>query len=200
MTYPQQRRIPKIPEFLVKEILNGLPVYYKGYKSVLRKEKKVEDIMGASGLQIFIISYFSKLLYKKLDDTLYYVFTGEGGIHIDKNNNVSGDILVFEKQKLRPSLIDIHYLNVPPLIDIEIDVQIDNGNFTDFEYIQTKTKNLLAFGVQKVIWVLTKTEQVIVAEPKKDWLLIDWKKDIEILEGIMFNIPAYLEAEGVKYK
>jgi hypothetical protein len=41
---------------------------------------------------------------------------------------------------------------------------------------------------------------VIVAEPQKDWLVIDWTKDIEILNGLTFNVPAYLAKEGVELK
>jgi Uma2 family endonuclease len=197
MTYSSQRKIQKVPAYLVKEILDEMPVFYKGYKAVLRKEKTLEDIMGASGLQIFIVRYLFRLLDRSLDENLFYVFTGEGGLHIDKGNNLSGDVLVFEKEKLTPNLIDTHYLNIPPLIDIEVDVEIDNGTFTDIEYIQRKTDNLLTFGTQKVIWILTKAQKIIVAEPNKDWLMIDWQKDIEIMNGITFNIPQFLDKEGV---
>jgi Uma2 family endonuclease len=197
MTYSSQRKIPKVPSHLVKEILDGMPVFYKGYKAVLRKEKTIEDIMGASGLQIFIVRYLFRLLDRNLDDNLFYVFTGEGGLHLSKGTNLSGDVLVFDKQTLTPDLIDTHYLNIPPLIDIEIDVEIDNATFSDFDYIQRKTDNLLKFGTQKVIWILTKTQKVIVAEPNKDWLLIDWQKDVEITNGITFNVPQYLKKEGV---
>jgi Uma2 family endonuclease len=196
-TTPKTRKPAKVPEYLIKEVLDGLPVYYKGYKAVLRKEKSLEEIMGASGLQLLIIRYLFRLLDRALDENLFYVFTGEGGLHIGKGNNVAGDILVYEKQKLTPNFINEHYLQIPPLINIEIDVEIDNANFTDYEYIDRKTKNLLAFGVQKVLWILTKTKQVIVAEPDQDWLVIDWHKDIEIFHGITFNIPAYLEKEGI---
>ena len=197
MTYSSQRKIPKVPTYLVKEVLDDMPVFYKGYKAVLRKEKTIEDIMGASGLQIFIVRYLFRLLDRNLDDNLFYVFTGEGGLHLSKGTNLSGDVLVFDKQTLTPDLIDTHYLNIPPLIDIEIDVEIDNTTFSDFDYIQRKTDNLLKFGTQKVIWILTKTQKIIVAEPNKDWLLIDWQKDVEITNGITFNVPQYLKKEGV---
>jgi Uma2 family endonuclease len=174
-----------------------MPVFYKGYKAVLRKEKTIEDIMGASGLQIFIVRYLFRLLDRNLDDNLFYVFTGEGGLHLSKGTNLSGDVLVFDKQVLTPDLIDTHYLNIPPLIDIEIDIEIDNTTFSDFDYIQRKTDNLLKFGTQKVIWILTKTQKVIVAEANKDWLMIDWQKDVEITKGITFNVPQYLKKEGV---
>lgn len=197
MTYSIQRKIPKVPSYLIKEMLDDIPVFYKGYKAVLRKEKTIEDIMGASGLQIFIVRYLFRLLDRNLDDRLFYVFTGEGGLHLGKGTNLSGDVLVFDKQILTPDLIDTHYLNIPPLIAIEIDVEIDNTTFSDFDYIQRKTDNLLKFGTQKVIWILTKTQKIIVAEPNKDWLLIDWQKDVEIISGITFNVPQYLKKEGV---
>ena len=197
MTYSIQRKIPKVPSYLVKETLDDVPVFYKGYKAVLRKEKTIEDIMGASGLQIFIVRYLFRLLDRNLDDNLFYVFTGEGGLHLSKGTNLSGDVLVFDKQTLTPDLIDTHYLNIPPLIDIEIDVEIDNTTFSDFDYIQRKIDNLLKFGTQKVIWILTKTQRIIVAEPNKDWLLIDWQKDLEITNGITFNVSQYLKKEGV---
>ena len=197
MTYSIQRKIPKVSSYLVKEILDNMPVFYKGYKAVLRKEKTIEDITGASGLQIFIVRYLFRLLDRNLDDNLFYVFTGEGGLHLRKGTNLSGDVLVFDKQLLTPDLIDTHYLNIPPLIDIEIDVEIDNTTFSDFDYIQRKIDNLLKFGTQKVIWILTKTQRIIVAEPNKDWLLIDWQKDLEITNGITFNVSQYLKKEGV---
>jgi Uma2 family endonuclease len=197
MTYSSQRKISKVPPCLVKEILDEIPVYYKGYKAVVRKEKNLEDIIGASGLQIFIVRYLFRLLDRNLNENLFYVFTGEGGLHLDKGNNLSGDVLVFEKSTLTPDLIDTHYLNIPPLIDIEVDVEIDNSTFSDFEYIQKKTKKLLEFGTQKVIWILTKTKTIIVAEPNKDWLMIDWAKDVEVINNINFNVQNYLIKEGI---
>jgi hypothetical protein len=197
MTYSSQRKISKVPSYLIKEILDEIPVYYKGYKAVVRKEKTLEDIMGASGLQIFIVRYLFRLLDRNLDENLFYVFTGEGGLHLDKGNNLSGGVLIFEKSTLTPDLIDTHYLNIPPLIDIEVDVEIDNSTFSDFEYIQKKTKKLLDFGTQKVIWILTKTKTIIVAEPNKDWLMIDWAKDVEVINNLNFNIQNYLIKEGI---
>jgi Uma2 family endonuclease len=199
MTTATQRKVArKVPEYLIKEVLDGIPIYYKGYKSVLRKEKTLEDFMGASGLQIFILRYFTYLLIRQLDEEQYYVFTGEGGMHINTNNNLSGDVMIYEQSKLPMSKIDTHYLNVPPKIDIEIDVNIDTTDFTEQTYVYRKTDRLLSWGVEKVIWVLSESKKVIVAEQGKDWLLIDWSKDIEIIDGIKFNVSQYLEKSGVK--
>ncbi len=199
MTTASQRKVGrKIPEYLVKEVLNGIPIHYKGYKAVLRKEKKVEDIMGASGLQIFILRYFTYLLVRQLDENWYFFFTGEGGMHLDHNDNLSGDVMIYEQSKLPANKIDTHYLDVPPKIDIEIDVNIDTTNFNEHSYINAKTERLLSWGVEKVIWILTTSKKVLVAEKGKDWLLIDWTKDIEITDGIIFNVAKYLETSGVE--
>ncbi len=198
---PKHRQAnPKVPDYLIKEVLNGIPIYYKGYLSILKNKKTSNEIMGASGLQSLIITYIFKILVRNLDDGKYFIFGNEGGVHIDKGNNVSGDLMIYKKLSLLPNMIDTHYLNIAPMIDIEIDVNIDNSTYTDFEYIYQKTKKMLDFGTEKMIWILTKTKQVIVAEPQKDWLVIDWTKDIEILDGLFFNVPNYLAKEGVEIK
>ena len=199
MTTVKQRKLArKVPEYLIKEILDGIPIYYKGYKAVLRKEKTLEDFIGASGLQSFILRYFSYLLIRQLDENLYYVFTGETGMHIDMKNNLSGDVMIYEQSKLPTSKIDTHYLDVPPKIDIEIDVNIDTTDFSEQTYIYKKTDRLLSWGVEKVIWVLSASQKVIVAQQGQDWLVIDWSKNIEIMDGIKFNVSEYLEKSGVK--
>jgi len=66
------------------------------------------------------------------------------------------------------------------------------------EYLKKKTTKLHAFGVNKVIWVLTASKQVIVANANEDWLLIGWNKDIEIMDDIRFNIGSYLKKNGIK--
>lgn len=201
MTTVKQRKLArKIPEYLVKEVLNGIPIHYKGYKAVLRKEKTLDDIMGASGLQSFIVSYIYKLLVRQLSDDTYHILTGETGLHLELNDNLSGDIVLFEYDQLSVENIDTHYLNIPPKIDIEIDVNIDTSDFTEQTYIYQKTDRLLSWGVEKVIWVLSESKKVIVAERGKDWLLIDWSKDIEVIDGVKFNVSQYLEKLGVSLK
>ena len=56
---------------------------------------------------------------------------------------------------------------------------------------------MLNFGVERVIWILTNSKKVLVATPNNDWLTMDWDKDIEILEGIVFNIQTYLTSRNI---
>ena len=46
----------KIPEALIYEVMDGKPIYYKGYRDVLNKTKTLEEIMACSRLQGIIVS------------------------------------------------------------------------------------------------------------------------------------------------
>ena len=60
------------------------------------------------------------------------------------------------------------------------------------KHIREKTDELLDFGVEKVIWIFTDTQKVMIAESEKDWRIIDWEKDIIILKNITINIQSIL--------
>ena len=57
---------------------------------------------------------------------------------------------------------------------------------------------MLDFGVEKVIWVLTNIKKVMIATPNNAWETVNWANDIEIIDGIYFNIHAYLTERGIK--
>ena len=58
----QEKRllIPRIPDELVYEKIDGKPVYYKGYKEVVNQQKQISVIMGSSNLQTEIIEIDTK--------------------------------------------------------------------------------------------------------------------------------------------
>lgn len=187
-----------IPEALIYEVMDGQPLYYKGYKDVLNKKKSLDDIMGSSGLQSFVIQYILEILYVKVGRKLYHFLTNEVGTHLGKKNNLSGDVYVYEKSKLTPAEINEHYIKVPAKIAVEIDSKIDISNNKDLDYVNIKTQKLLNFGVEKVIWIFSESQKVMIAQRDTDWLTKDWNQDIELLDGYLFNIGKYLEDEGVK--
>lgn len=191
-------RIPakKIPSALIYEIMDGKPIYYKGYREVLKNEKTIEEVMGSSSLQGFIVTYILKILFKNLDDERYNVLTNEQGLHLNRKNNLSADIAIYEKTKFSVAQADKHYATIPPKIQIEVDINADTeGGFVE-TYINKKTDKLFEFGVEKVIWVLSESKKVIVATPNANWEIIDWHKEIEIIDGIGFCIGRYLKDEG----
>ena len=192
------RKSRAIPEELVYEIIDGRKLYYRGYKKVISGKNKIEDIMGSSTLQGFIIFHLLKICYRFLDDKRYIFLTNESGIHLENSNNLSSDISIFEKSVLTPNEINVNYAQVTPKIVVEIDIKIDLSNENDFDYVNTKTTKLLAFGVEKVIWIFSKTKKVLIAVKGQDWITRDWNKDVELLDNQTFNIGKYLKEEGVE--
>lgn len=189
---------PAIPAYLIKEVLDRKPLYYKGYKEVLNNNKTLEDIMGSNSLQLIIISYMMRVLLTQADNKKYYFLTNEIGSHISHKNNIFHDIAIFDKTVLTADKINKRYTDVPAKVIIEVDVDIEAEKLWEMDYVAQKTETVFAFGTEKVIWILTKSQKVIVAQPGADWLIIDWNKDIELLDGQYFNIGAYLASEGIQ--
>lgn len=187
----------KIPDYLVCEIMDGKPLYYRGYKDVLRKKKTIEEIMGSSSLQAFIITFLMEVIIKgKLSDN-YQILVNEPGLHIDNKNNISGDLLIYDKQVLTPDKINTQYLSVPAKVHIEVDISIELEELKDYQYVEKKINKLHAFNTEKVIWILTNIRKVLVAVPGNPWQMYDWQNDIEIQDGVSFNIGKYLDEKGV---
>ena len=188
-----------IPSVLIHEIIDGKPLYRKGYREVLAKTKNIEDIMGSSSLQFFIIDYILRILYRNVNDEKYIIATNEAGLHVDRKNNLAGDILIFDKNILTIDKINKHYSNVPPKISIEIDLDIELEDFTEHSYISLKTRKLLEFGAEKVIWFLSESKNIMIATPQGNWEIQDWDKDVEIFEGIICNVGKYLKEKGSEF-
>lgn len=145
--------------------------------------------MRSSSLQAILVSYLVFLCGKHGLNDKYLILTSEAGLHMDTNNNLADDIMIYDP---------IIYADVPPKVNIEVDVMIDLENKSDDKYTQKKIEKLHRFGTEKVIWVLTATRQVIVALPDKPWLTHNWKEAIELLDSITFNIGIYLKNKGVQ--
>ena len=191
----------KIPAYLVKETIDGRPFYYAGFRSVLNKRKTLDDIMPDSSLQILIKMYLSFLMYQKLNLSKYWVFSGEFGLHIEAGKNLSLDFAVVDMAAFPPEKFSTKYLDIPPKVVVEIDVnvQVDEENFNDWEdFIIPKINKLHEFGTRKVIWIFTKSRKIVLAEVGKKWETFDWDKDVEILDGVVFNIAGYLAEKGIR--
>jgi hypothetical protein len=197
---PARRRTRKVPEYLIREVIDGIPFFYKGYKEVLTKNKTFEDIMADSGLQSLIKKYLYDLLLRKLDPAVYEVFMGEVGAHLEHKSNLGLDVAVFETAMLPGDKFDFKYLAVVPRLVIEVDmkVSLDETGLQSFEdFLNLKTQKLFDFGTKRLLWVLTRSKKVVVATPGEDWKIIDWDKNIEVWAGIEANIGKHLKARGI---
>lgn len=190
--------ISHIPAKLVKETIDGRPFYYPNFRKVLAGEQTLDDVMGSSTLQSFIIDFLLYFVHTNLSRKQYISLSSEIGLHIDKRSNLAGDLAIFERSTLPANKINVHYADVPPKAVVEVDTNIDYSEEGAFDYVHLKTQKLLDFGVQRVIWIFTVSRKVIVAEPGKDWLTKDWNQDIELLDAKFFNIGKYLAEEGIE--
>jgi hypothetical protein len=194
-TVPKRRK--KVPDRLVYEIMDGKPLYYKGYKDVLRNKKTPEEIMGASSLQAFLVSYLMQTVLKFLNTATFRILVSEPGLHIDRGNNLSGDLLIYHKSTLTAKKITTRYTDVPAYIHFEVDITADLSHGSDHDYVNKKINKLHGFGTYKVIWLFTVSQKVLVAQAGQDWLWMDWNKNVEIMDGHSFCVGQYLADEGI---
>lgn len=184
-------RSRKVPAKFIREQVNGKPYYYKGYKSVMNGTKQIEEIMGSSSLQSFLVAFISGILFSKINRKKYTITTNETGLHLGNRNNLATDIGIFLKENV---VLTDKYFEIAPEVAIEVDVKIDAS---DIEYVFSKSEEMMKFGTQKILWVLTKHKKVMVFSKGETTQILDWNDDVTIIEGIVLNIQALLEEEGV---
>ena len=187
-----------IPESLIYETLHGKPLYYRGYRDVLANTSKPETIMGSSDLQSIIITILVGTLWNSIDRRTYQLATNESGLHIAIGDNLSADIAIFDKARL--GKLKGRYFDVPPKIIIEVDIKIDpTGIGSDVAYIAEKSQELFDFGVERVFWILSSIQKVIILQPNQDWITTDWRNDIPIMDGCILNVKQLLDEEEIAY-
>lgn len=180
--------VKNIPKSLIYEMVDGKPIYYKGYRDFLLGDNKSAEPMGSSLLQSMIITRLVIFLYKELNDN-YYILTNELGLQFSKGNWRAADIAIYEKTQINPNKITNKYTDIPPKIVIEIDTKAEIDEVKDtFTYYNRKTDQLLEFGVEKVIWIFTDSKKVMIATKDQNWQLLSWNKEIDIINGIGLNI------------
>jgi Uma2 family endonuclease len=190
----------EIPKSLIYEMYDGKPMYYKGYKDVMNHLKRTEEIMGQSDIQGIIVNVILRYLMRNIDDEKYFAMSNETGFHLSKNNNISSDIVIFDKETLKNRENKGKYFDIPPLVVVEIDIEADAKDFglSEFDYYSMKTKSLLDFGVTEVFWFFSASKQVAIARPNQDWIIANWDKELVVLGEYKFSLEKLLEKEGFK--
>ena len=196
---PNKRKKPGIPSYLIYETLNGRPLYRRGYRDVVAGKKKPAEIMGSSSIQAMLVSLIHGFLFMNIDRKRYLLVTNESGIHLDKGTNVSNDIAIFDKSK--GLTLTNKYFDTPPKIAIEVDVNIEPGEFVGKEagYVHEKTQRLLDFGVERIIWITTQPRKIFLATQTAPWTTQDWDATIPVLDDVMLNLTALLAEEGIEF-
>ena len=186
----------KLLKALVYEMVNGKPIYYRGYQKVLKGEIPLEGVMGSGVLQATLIALILRYLFQNLPKD-YIALTNELGFFTSPKGFRSLDIAVYRREDIKkPSK---GYAKKPPIAVIEIDTKADLSDYENFEaYMYEKTQELLDAGVKKVVWYITKVKKVLVAEKGKYWITADWDFDVGITEEVKLNLEKLLKEEGVE--
>lgn len=194
-----RKKTAQIPHEFVYEEIDGVPLYYRGYKEAIAQNLSVENIMGSGELQSTLISVILDYLYSNLDKKSYRIITSEAGLHLKKNTNLSADIAIYDKRLLKDRKPQNKYFDIPPLVNIEVDTKADLQDFpAGTDYYHIKTQKLLDFGVKQVVWFFTPSRKVMVAHPNQPWMTTDWDQPVHLLESHTFSLSELLRQEGIQ--
>ena len=197
---PKKAVKKKIPDYLVKDEIDGIRFYYRNYKEILNNQENTVETMGCSSIQWVIIEYLLEVIYASDLRKKFRVATNEGGNNLALRNNLSFDIALYDREKLKPEDITKKYVQgIAPhtVIEVDTDISLDDTGFNNSEdYTFLKTKKLMQYGTQKVIWIFTASQKIVVAEDKV-WQVYDFTQTIQIFENVEFNLDNYLKMENI---
>ena len=197
----KRKKITILPAYVVYEEIDGKALPYKGFKEVLSKEKKIEEIMGSSALQAYIVHLLNGFLFNSLDRKKYFILTNESGVNLSKGNNLANDVAIFLRDESN-SFLKKEYMKSAPILAIEVDTKIEFDEETYEEpkdYFVNKSNKLLEFGTEKVIWILTESKKIFIAVPGKEWKIVDFDSDILLVDNCILNLDKLLKEEGVEF-
>ena len=192
-------KIRKIPSYLVYEEMNGKPLPYKGYLDVLSGKKKFEEIMGSSSLQSIIVYIIGLYIGNKINRKKYYVGSNEAGLHIGVGENLANDIAIYEREN---TILDDKYFTRAPKIVVEIDIKIDLSDTewtNEWDYVIEKSKKMLDFGTEKVIWITTKSKKIFVSSSTERWYMVNFDEDIPLFDNVTLNLAQILVDEDIVF-
>ena len=174
-------------------MVEGMPIFYRSHSESTPNNQPQNDIMGSSVLQSILIELIKDHLKQQLPSS-YLILGNEIGLQINKNSWRAADIAVFDKQALLQQGLNNKYASIPPKYIIEVDTKIAANAPQDVEsYLQKKTKQLLNFGVQQIIWVFTNSASVMIADKTNAWKTINWTDTIKLEENCTLNIQQLLD-------
>ena len=190
MTLSANAKAQEIPSYLIYEMDDGQPIYYKGYQEVLAGTKDFEGIMADSTLQAWLKIELGAII-RALLPAGYIVTGGEQGLQLRKSSWRAADVAIFKKENF---VLSNQYSAHPPEIAIEIDTKADlNSTGAAIQYYQRKNKQLFEFGVKKIIWIFTEVQTVQVLDVDGSDQEFEWADDILVMEGVSFNLQKIME-------
>ena len=189
----KEERRERLLRLLTYEVVDGRPIYYRGYKDVLEGRKQPEEVMGSSAFHARVLEYVLRRMFGSLSEEEFRIATGEVGVITHTGSRRNLDIALFKASDVREYELTPHYYPVPPLLVVEVDVKADVGNEGDLGYILKKSRELIDFGVKRVVWILTSPRSVLVFELGKPAVILGWEDEVEIWEGVKVRLSDLLK-------
>lgn len=190
----------EVPAYLVREEFGGKKWYYKGYKDVLNKTKKNEEIMGSSSLQSMLVVLLSAHLFNLVNRKKYRLASNEAGLHLAKNENLANDVAVYVKDD---AIATNKYFDVPPRLVIEVDIKVDfsevDEEHKDLEYVLEKSQVMIDFGVERIIWISTSTKKIMVFSKTERWYITSFDETVPLFDEYELNLAALLKEEDLEF-
>lgn len=174
-----------IPSECIYEMDKGKPIYYKGVRAYFEGKEQNEKTMPDSKFQSWLKGKIYLALSLLLNEIKYVLTVGKLGLSIEKHTWRAVDVTVFDRKIFK---LTNTYSTDPPIIAIEIDLkgEFKNSKASQKDH-QRKIKQLLDFGVQKIIWIYTDTQKIKVIT-KESTETFDWTTPIEVLDGHHLNV------------
>ncbi|WP_373514359.1 hypothetical protein [Persicitalea sp.] len=194
----QVPQVAEIPKILIYEEFDGHPIYRKGYKDYVLGLKKIEEInMGTSMMQWTITNIINRHLMMILPKS-YRFGPGELGLHSAKGTNFSADIAIFREGMSNKELLSLKYANIPPSVVIEVDIKADESDYftSEEDYFHKKTERLLQWGVERVIWVFSSSQRILVADNLEEWKFIRWDLPFKVIDDHEMNLWNLMLEDG----
>jgi len=135
----RDKRREKLLKLLTYEVVDGKPIYYRGYREVLEGKKHPEEVMGSSYIQGKIVATIVGELYSKLKGR-YVVATNEVTLIVREGTYRSVDVALFLSE-VESEIEAEKWIKLPPVLVIEVDIKAEIDRDGDLSYI------LLLFSV-----------------------------------------------------
>ncbi len=190
-----------IPGTLIREEIDGKVFPYKQYRKILSGELTPHSSLGSSELQSTLVSIMHGYLFGQLDRKQYHLVTGEPGIHLTHRDNLANDIAIYPRSE-KSGALTTNYFSRPPVVVIEVDVKVDTteAGMTEFEYVILKSQQLIGFGCQQVVWVLTSIRQLVVFAGEASFQVLPWSVPLPLPVGAVLHLEQWIADEGFHFE
>jgi len=135
----KDERRERLLRLLTYEVVDGKPIYYRGYREVLKGRKQPEEVMGSSVLQGRVVALILQRLLT-LEKAGFVVITNEVGVRTP-NGYRAIDVGVFREEDVG---WEDEYAKVGPVLAVEVEVKADVEGYGFLEYVIRKVEDLFS--------------------------------------------------------